>query len=202
MEYCNRGSLADEIAVRLKAKKWFEEEEIWSIFTQLVKAVAYLQYGLLDAVSHPQESKSPSWMGVIHRDIKPENIFLQSNPTGGKPIVLLGDFGAAIQQDRYGVKLGNGFGRPDEWASPEWPNFSYSSDVWLVGSVMQECCRLELICKHGKVIFGGLGSRYSRQLNDAVRMFMHTDPSKRPRLDRWAPNIARLRVEARKRNGR
>lgn len=198
MEYCNRGSLADEIGRRKRGREWFEEKEIWNIFTQLVSAVAYIQYGLLDAIFDPQEAKNPSWMGVIHRDIKPENIFLQSNPTGGGPIVLLGDFGAAIQQDRYGAKLGQGFGMPAEWASPEWPHFSFASDVWLVGSVVQECCRLDLMSRNGKVIFAGVGSRYSQHLNDAVAQFMHGDPTMRPRLDQWAPNLARLRMLARR----
>lgn len=202
MEYCNRGSLADEIEERSKGREWFEEKDIWSIFTQLVNAVAYIQYGLSDAIFDPQEAKNPSWMGVIHRDIKPENIFLQSNPTGGRPIVLLGDFGAAIQQDRIGAKLGQGFGTPAEWASPEWPNFSFASDVWLVGSVVQECSRLNLISRNNKVIFAGVGSRYSRYLDDAVAYFMHSDLSKRPRLDQWAPNLARLRMMAREGNGR
>lgn len=202
MEYCNRGSLADEIDKRLRNGKWFEEKEIWHIFTQLVNAVAYIQYGLSDAISYPQEGKNSSWMGVIHRDIKPENIFLQTSPTGGRPIVLLGDFGAAVQQDRHGIKLGQGFSMPGEWASPEWPNFSYASDVWLVGSVMQECCRLNVISRNSKVIFAGVGSRYSRYLNDAVAQFMHSDPSKRPRLDRWAPNLASLKMMAERGNGR
>lgn len=201
MEYCNRGSLADEIEVRSKRREWFEEKEIWSIFSQLVNAVAYIQYGLSDAISAPREPKNPSWMGVIHRDIKPENIFLQSNPTGGRPIVLLGDFGAAILQDRIGAKIGLGFGTPAEWASPEWPNFSFASDVWLVGSVVQECCRLNLISKNNKVIYGGVGSRYSRYLDDAVAKLMHNDPSKRPRLDGWAPSLAQLRMVATTRGG-
>lgn len=201
MEYCNRGSLADEIEERSKRRAWFEEKEIWSIFTQLVNAVAYIQYGLSDAISNPHEAKNPSWMGVIHRDIKPENIFLQSNPTGGRPIVLLGDFGAAILQDRMGAKLGQGFGTPAEWASPEWPNFSFASDVWLVGSVVQECCRLDLRSKNGKVIFAGVGSRYSRYLDDAVAKLMHYDPSKTPRLDGWAPSLAQLKMMATARGG-
>lgn len=76
MEYCTLGSLADEIRKRGKAGRWFKELEIWDIFTQLMNSVAYIQYGLSDAVSCPKEAKNPSWMGVAHRDIKPENIFL------------------------------------------------------------------------------------------------------------------------------
>lgn len=201
MEYCNRGSLANEIEARSKKWEWFEEEEIWSIFTQLVNAVAYIQYGLSDAIYYPQEAKNPSWMGVIHRDIKPENIFLQSNPMGGRPIVLLGDFGAAILQDRRGAKIGQEFGTPANWASPEWPNFSFASDVWLVGSVLQECCRLDLISKNNKVIFAGVGSRYSRYLDDAVAKLMHSDPFTRPWLDLWASCLAQMRMMATARGG-
>lgn len=203
MEYCSLGSLADEIAKRVELGTWFKEREIWDIFTQLVKAVAYIQYGLSDAVSNPKEEKDPTsiWIGIIHRDIKPENIFLQWNPAGS-PIVLLGDFGAAIQQDRHGVKLGNRFGMPGEWASPEWPEFSFASDVWLVGSVVQECCRLGLISRNGRVIFAGVGSGYSKYLNYAVEQFMHSDPSRRPRLDRCAQDLACLREMAKSRTGR
>lgn len=202
MEYCNRGTLADEIVKRMKDGQWFEEKEIWDIFGQLVKALAYIQYGLSDAISCPEEAKDRSWVSVIHRDIKPENIFLQTNPNGGSPIVLLGDFGAAIQQDRLGRKFGEGFGTPGEWASPEWPNFSFASDVWLVGSVVQECCRLNVITKDRKVIFAGVGSRYSRHLNHAVAQFMDKDPLRRPRLNRWAPILKSLRIMAMAETGR
>lgn len=198
MEYCNRGSLADEIGKRNKEARRFEEKEIWDIFGQLVKALAYIQYGLSDAIFHPEEAKDRSWIGLVHRDIKPENIFLQTNPTkSSTPIVLLGDFGATIQLDRHGEMIGEGFGMPDAWASPEWPNFSFASDVWLVGSIVQECCRLKMITKDGKVIFSGVGSPpYSRHLNRAVAQFMDKDPLKRPRLNTWAPILKSLNFMA------
>lgn len=195
MEYCNRGSLADEIGKRNKdGGKQFKEEEIWDIFGQLVKALAYIQYGLLDVISYPEEAKDQSWIGLVHRDIKPENIFLQTNPKAGSlPIVLLGDFGATIQLDRHGKMIGEGFGMPGEWSSPEWPNFSFASDVWLMGSIVQECCRLKMITQNGKVIFSGVGSPYSRHLNHAVAQFMDKDPLKRPRLNTWAPILKSLK---------
>lgn len=82
---------------------------------------------------------------------------------------------------------------PGEWASPEWPEFSFASDIWLVGSMVQECCRLHFISSKGRAIFAGVGSRYSRHLDDAVAQFMQSDSSRRPRLDRWARNLASLR---------
>lgn len=202
MEYCNRGSLADEIEKRRKDAQQFDENEIWDIFAQLVKALAYIQYGLSDAISYPEEAKDRSWIGLIHRDIKPENIFLQTNRNGGTPIVLLGDFGAAIEQDRYGKMIGEGFGMPGEWASPEWPDFSFASDVWLVGSIVQECCRLKMITEDSTVIFAGVGSRYSRHLNYAVAQFMDKNPLKRPRLNKWAPILKSLRLMAIAETGR
>lgn len=202
MEYCNRGSLANEIEKRRKDAQQFEENEIWDIFAQLVKALAYIQYGLSDAISYPEEAKDRSWIGLIHRDIKPENIFLQTNRNGGTPIVLGGDFGAAIEQDRYGKVIGEGFGMPGEWASPEWPDFSFASDVWLVGSIVQECCRLKMTIEDSTVIFAGVGSRYSRHLNYAVAQFMDKNPLKRPRLNKWAPILKSLRLMAMAETGR
>lgn len=196
MHYCNRDSLADEIGKRRKDAQYFEGREIWDIFEQLVKALAYIQYGLSDAISHPEEAKDQFWIGPIHRDIKPENIFLQPNRDGGSPIVLLGDFGSAIQQDQHGKNIGEGFSLPGEWSSPEWPDFSFASDVWLVGSVMQECSRLKVITKDSKVIFAGVGGRYSTNLNYPVAQFMDKNPLKRPRLNKWAPISRGLRLMA------
>lgn len=109
MEYCNWGSLADEISRRVKNGRWFEEKEIVEIFSQLVNAVSYLQTGLSDAINHPDEARNKNWVGVVHRDLKSENIFLRSNPIrGGRPIAVIGDLGAAALQGTDG-RIGNGF---------------------------------------------------------------------------------------------
>lgn len=202
MEYCNWGSLADEIARRVQEGRWFEEKEIVEIFSQLVNAVVYIQIGLSDAINHPDEARNKSWVGVVHRDIKSENIFLRSNPNGsGRPIAVLGDFGAAAVQEGREGKIGNGHMTPNKWASPEWPKFSFASDVWLLGSVVQECCRLNRTMNGERIAVVGLGSRYSRHLNDAVAKFMDMDPAKRPQLHRWAPILKSYAYMARARNG-
>lgn len=198
MEYCSWGSLADEIKRRrgivdkygrmVGKLRWFEEIEIVEIFSQLVNALAYIQTGLSDAINHPEEARNRSWVGIIHRDIKSENIFLRSNPKGsGRPIAVLGDFGAAALQEGREGNIGKGVEPPGNWASPEWPKFSFASDVWLLGSVVQECCQLERCWNGQRAAFVGLGIRYPRHLNDAVAKFMDMDPAKRPRLHRWAP---------------
>ena len=213
MEYCSWGSLADEIKRRrgivdkdgrmVEKLRWFEEREIVEVFSQLVNALAYIQTGLSDAINHPEEARNRSWVGIIHRDIKSENIFLRSNPNGsGRPIAVLGDFGAAALQEGYEGKIGKGVEPPGEWASPEWPKFSFASDVWLLGSVMQECCRLERCWNGQRAAVVGLGSRYPRHLNDAVANFMDMDPARRPRLHRWAPILKSYAQMARGRNGK
>lgn len=197
MEYCSWGSLADKIA-RAVEGRWFEEKEIVEIFSQLVNAVAYLQTGLSDAINHPEEARNKNWVGVVHRDLKSENIFLRSNPNGsGRPIAVLGDFGAAALQEGPGGKIGRGHIMPNKWASPEWPNFSFASDVWLLGSVVQECCRLKRTINGEAIAVVGLGSRYSRHLQNAVAMFMDKDKTKRPCLHRWAPVLKSYAVMAR-----
>lgn len=188
MEYCSRGSLADEIARRVKDGRWFEEEEIIEILSQLVNAVAYLQTGLSDAINHPEEPRSRNWVGIVHRDLKSENIFLRSNLNGsGRPIAVIGDFGAAALQEAPGGRIGKGLIMPGSWASPEWPTFSFASDVWLLGSVVQECCRLNRTMISERIAVVGVGSRYSLHLQRAIATFMDKDPLQRPRLHRWAP---------------
>lgn len=190
MEYCSWGSLADEIARRIQYGRWFEEKDIVEILSHLVNALAYLQTGLSDAINHPEEPRNVNWVGVVHRDIKSENIFLRSNPNGsGRPIAVIGDFGAAALQEGSGGKIGKGLALPNKWASPEWPTFSFASDVWLLGSVMQECCRLNRTMNGERIAVLGVGSRYPRHLQDAIAMFMDMDPAKRPHLHRWAPTL-------------
>ena len=200
MEYCNWGSLADEIARRVEAGRWFEEKEIVEIFSQLVNAVTYLQTGLSDAINHPNEARNKNWVGIVHRDLKSENIFLRSNPIrGGRPIAVIGDFGAAALQETDG-RIGKGFIEPNKWASPEWPEFSFASDVWLLGSLVQECCRLKRTIDGERIAVLGVGSRYPSHLQDAVAMFMHRESAKRPRLQRWAPILRTYAQMARDRN--
>lgn len=205
MEYCSWGSLADEIARRVQYGRWFEEREIVEILSQLVNALAYLQTGLSDAIHHPEEPRNKNWVGIVHRDLKSENIFLRANPMGtgsGRPIAVIGDFGAAALQEGPGGKIGNGIVIPNKWASPEWPTFSFASDVWLLGSVVQECCRLNRTMIGERIAVLGVGNRYPKHLQEAIATFMDPDPEKRPQMHRWAPIVRTYAYMARGGNER
>lgn len=203
MEYCSWGSLADEIARRIQHGRWFVEKEIVDILSQLVNALAYLQTGLSDAINYPEEPRNRNWVGIVHRDLKSENIFLRANPMGsGHPIAVIGDFGAAALQEGPGGKIGKGIVIPNKWASPEWPMFSFASDVWLLGSVVQECCRLNRTMIGERIAVQGVGSRYPKHLQEAIAMFMDADPEKRPHIHRWAPILRTYAYMARGGNER
>lgn len=75
MEYCEGKALREVID---KGSLWKEPDKIWTLFRQILEAIAYI---------HGQ--------GIIHRDIKPPNIFLDAEGT-----VKLGDFGLAVRPPR------------------------------------------------------------------------------------------------------
>ncbi len=185
MEYCNRGTLADAI----RNGTLLEERTIWNLLAQITNAVAYCQYGIEDAVYHPHGFRDPSWRGIIHRDIKPANIFFRADSRSGTRAIL-GDFGLAIRMEDDGINWSGGGGGylARNWACPEHPSFTFASDVWSVGMVVQAACRRQT--EGWGLRFYGLGSRYSSRLNDAVYEIMREDPFNRPRIHHFAPKLA------------
>ncbi|KAI1641277.1 kinase-like domain-containing protein [Biscogniauxia mediterranea] len=106
MEYCDRGSLKDLLAVYKRKKKAHEpdlipESFLWHAFVGLSDALGFLRTGQ-SHISVPLEKNDPkAWVPIIHRDIKPDNVFLRSRDTPGstKPFyVLLSDFGLATYE--------------------------------------------------------------------------------------------------------
>ena len=62
MEYSDNGDLFQKIQKQQAAKKLVPEEEIWSIFIQIVQGLAVLHS-----------------MKILHRDIKSANVFLHQD---------------------------------------------------------------------------------------------------------------------------
>eukprot|EP00282_Hemiselmis_andersenii_P006188 CAMPEP_0114122596 /NCGR_PEP_ID=MMETSP0043_2-20121206/7781_1 /TAXON_ID=464988 /ORGANISM="Hemiselmis andersenii, Strain CCMP644" /LENGTH=237 /DNA_ID=CAMNT_0001215325 /DNA_START=200 /DNA_END=912 /DNA_ORIENTATION=- len=71
VELAERGDLAKVISERLKRREPFTEDEVFDLFTPVVRVAAYL---------HER--------GIIHRDLKALNVFLAKDGT-----VKVGDFG-------------------------------------------------------------------------------------------------------------
>ena len=103
MEFCNMGSLGDRINYERELGRLFEEEKVWHILMSLIKAIAYCQYGILDACQGTPAVRG--WVPLVHRDIKPDNIFLHKSPRSPKPRIVLGDFGLAKWQLVSAIEL-------------------------------------------------------------------------------------------------
>lgn len=127
MEHANYGDL-EKLNSYLKTTEYSVERKIvWSIFAQLVEALAYLQ-------KHR----------IIHRDIKPGNILLNRIKTGTKSIiqVKLCDFSLSKRLDENKTSHHDKMivGTP-YYMSPEIllkEPYDYSVDVWSLGVVMYE----------------------------------------------------------------
>jgi len=64
MEYTDNGDLFEKICHHQKKNTLFKEEEVWSIFIQMVQALKALHE-----------------LNIFHRDIKSANVFLNKNGT-------------------------------------------------------------------------------------------------------------------------
>lgn len=62
MEYTDNGDLFEKICHHQKKNTLFKEEEVWSIFIQMVQALKALHD-----------------LNIFHRDIKSANVFLNKN---------------------------------------------------------------------------------------------------------------------------
>ena len=111
MEYADDGDLLERIKHQKKHHKYIKEQEIWSIFIQVVKGLRRIHN-----------------LNIMHRDLKSANVFLNKN---GK--VQLGDLNVSKL-----AKMGLNYtqtGTP-YYASPEvWKEkpYDFKSDIWSLG---------------------------------------------------------------------
>ena len=145
-----------------------KEEEIWSIFYQMVNGLNAL---------HKKK--------IVHRDIKCANVFLTKDG-----VVKLGDLNvskiakAGVMQTQTGTPY---------YASPEvWQDKPYdkSSDIWSLGAVLYEMVALNppfqardmkgLYNKVIKGVYPKIPQTFSSDLASMIATLLKVDPKKRP----------------------
>ena len=121
-EFADRGDLENRIKEQKEKGIYFNENDIWNIFIQIVKGL-----------------KSLHDMGIIHRDIKSSNIFLFSD---GK--AKLGDLNVCkiLSKDILGhTQTGTpAYAAPEVWMEKP---YGFKSDIWSLGCVLYEMVTLK-----------------------------------------------------------
>lgn len=165
MEYCASGDLSQYIKSMRRESRYFDEETIWRLFSQLCMAIKACHCrtsiadpsGVVDSTasskcpspSSPNEqqqySSSPSSSStktggrIIHRDLKPGNIMLDEEYN-----VKLGDFGLAKILSNSKVYAHTNVGTP-YYMSPEQvtdSGYDEKGDIWSLGCILYEMCAL------------------------------------------------------------
>jgi NIMA (never in mitosis gene a)-related kinase 2 len=191
VEYCERGDLRHLIK-RAKATRTFvHENRIWKYFAQILSALK---------TCHRRREKG-ALKPVLHRDIKPANVFLDR-----KDNVKLGDFGLARTLESMSKFAYTNVGTPF-YMSPEQTNskkYDERSDIWAVGCMMYELAalrppfhasnQLALARKINDGRFDRIPKHYSENLYRAIRWMLHTEPTRRPRVEDLE-NLPEIRKE-------
>lgn len=198
MEYCDEGDLGNILKKKKKLGLNIDEEDVISIFIQLLDALNYC---------HTRNNR------VLHRDIKPQNIFMIApslselknkiyegssisynveKPEQKTTIVKLGDFGLARYLSGRNQLATTHVGTP-YYMSPEVlgkGQYDEKSDIWSLG-----CCIYEILAGRPpfyarsydelrKYVKDGvvpdLPKCYSNELNSVLKLMFERDPNKRP----------------------
>lgn len=121
---------------------------------------------------------------------KPANLFLQADRGAPFPRVLLGDFGQAIRDDNINWRREMMVGDP-AWSPPEYPNYTYESDVWSIGVTMQAACAMRSFTVYhtGTQAVLGTCEHFSRNLNRVMLSTMRVHPQDRPDIMELARRV-------------
>lgn len=178
MEYCAGGDLSKVIQSCRQSGKCISEENIWTIFMQIVLA-------LYECHCSRKDKKI-----VLHRDLKPSNIFLDE-----KQNAKLGDFGFAKAISNQSMYAHTYLGTPF-YMSPEQINeseYNEKSDIWSLGCIVYELAalhppfqaenQLSLALKIKEGQFGRIPAAYSEELMRSIRWMLKVDPKARPQVE-------------------
>lgn len=174
MEHADDGDLMSHIQERKSSGKYFSEDEVLNIFTQI---------GL--ALKHAHDRK------ILHRDLKPSNVFMMK---GG--MVKLGDFGVAGVIEHTKSYKDTFLGTP-LYMCPEMlkqERYDTKSDIWSLGVVLYELCALRLPFEGGNISeivkavvvqegYKEIPSDYSDDIKKLIKKMLSKEPSKRPNIN-------------------
>jgi serine/threonine protein kinase len=184
-EYCDKGTLKDEVRNHQSKGKAFTELLLWQILESLARAVGYCHNG-------PTVSGTKSWVEITHRDIILDNIFLKSSKSENSweyPVTIkLGDWGCAVSATEWASAKGKISHFPPIEASytpPEGAVATEAVDIYQVGLVMQ--CLYAM--KEAPKAKGPAVSKksllppsraYSLELFQLIKVCLLEDPEDRP----------------------
>ena len=183
-EFANKGDLFQKITYFKQMQKSFEEKDIWNIFIQILQGLKCLH-------DH----------NILHRDLKSANIFLFNNN-----LAKIGDLNVSkVTKNGIGhTQTGTPY-----YASPEvWNDESYTnkSDIWSLGCVLYEMICLTPPFKaesmdglYHKIIKGKynkIPEKYSKELNEILKLLFNLNPKERPSCDELLKNsIIKNKIE-------
>ncbi|KAF1835607.1 kinase-like protein [Decorospora gaudefroyi] len=141
LEFCPWGDLwTVRSSMQAHEKPPFSEALLWSVYGQVMAALAFLHQGI-DA---QHAMGRDEWRPIVHRDVKLENVLVKRVGSGDNEAdieVKLTDFGMADYYDPSNPNPDRLLGTAINW-SPEvtWESRRHTpaGDVWSAGSIIHE----------------------------------------------------------------
>ncbi|EUC36402.1 hypothetical protein COCCADRAFT_88369 [Bipolaris zeicola 26-R-13] len=141
LEYCSVGDLYVLRSISIDQNKpTFSEPFMWSTYTQLLSALAFLHHG----ISPTYPSDRHPWIPIVHRDLKFENVLVKSlgsAPDWSTVDLKLADFGMAGYHNPAHPNPSGYIGTTYYWPPEvtwETKQLSPASDVWGIAAIMHE----------------------------------------------------------------